>query len=188
MILLLCLGAGVVLGLAAGGRIAALSALRLRGESVLVLLLIAQAALPALSASGLGRQAAYVVWVMTFPVLIALCLVNFRVRGALLMAAGLVLNAAVILLNSGMPVSPEAVAAAGGAGVVLAKGDFAHVVQGVGTRAAWLADVLPIAGPRGVRGVASVGDLVMGCGVAAMIAAAMLGHAVGTPPRLYAKE
>ena len=173
MILLLSLPLGLALGIAAGGSLGGLKRLRLRGELVLVALLLMQGVLPLIAVNGAQRLVLYWAWALTFPVMAGLCLVNLRIPGMALAGAGLALNAAVILLNSGMPVLPEAVAAAGGA-AVLRSTDFAHVLVTAGTRLRVLADVLPMPGPPGIRGVASAGDLLLACGVASAAANSML--------------
>jgi len=172
--LLLSLAFGAAVGLTAGGRIKTLAGARLRGESGLVLMLILQGAAPLLSALGFGRSALFWLWAATFPVLIGLCVLNARLPGMALAAVGLALNALVILLNGGMPVFSEAIVAAGGRAFAPAARDFVHVALAPGTWGPFLADVLPVPGPSGLRGVASAGDLVMACGVAAWISAAMI--------------
>jgi hypothetical protein len=170
VILLLGLVIGAVLGLAAGGRLAGLAHLRLRGDHVLVVVLLIQGVLPALSASGASREVLYWVWAATFPVMAGVCLLNFKVPGMPVAALGLALNAVVVLANHGMPVLPAAVVAAGGSVEMLRNPDFAHNAVSVATRLPFLADVLAIPGPAGVRGVASAGDLLLTCGVAGAVA------------------
>jgi hypothetical protein len=174
VILLLSLPLGVALGLAAGGRLDGLTQLRLRGELVLVAVLLLQGVLPLISAGGATRHVLYWVWALTFPVMAGVCIANYRVPGIALAGVGLAMNAAVILLNSGMPVLPEAVTAAGGVMTALKTTDFAHNVATAATRMRGLADILPIPGPPGIRGVASAGDVLLACGVASAIAASLL--------------
>jgi hypothetical protein len=167
--LLLGLVLGGLLGLAAGGRLVGLSSLRLRGEAVLVVLLVSQGALPLLSSRGVADDVLYWIWAATFPAMAAVCVLNVKTPGMAVAGAGLVLNAAVVLLNHGMPVLPSAVVAAGGSAEMLRNPDFAHAAVGAATRVSFLADVLAIPGPAGVRGVASPGDLLLACGVAGTI-------------------
>jgi hypothetical protein len=180
VILLLSLPLGVALGLAAGGKLYGLGQLRLRGEFALVAVLLLQGMLPLVSAGGATRQVLYWAWALTFPVMAGVCMANCRVPGVALAGVGLAMNAAVILLNSGMPVLPEAVAAAGGAMTALKSTDFAHNVATAATRMLGLADIIPIPGPIGIRGVASAGDMLLAGGVATAIAAAMLKAPRGT--------
>jgi hypothetical protein len=175
VVLLLALVAAIALSIAAGGSFSGLAELRLRGETVLVLVFLCQAALPWLQVEGLWARLAFAVWLGTFPVMALICVVNHRVNGMLVAALGLALNFAVIALNMGMPVSPAAVAIAGeGARLVIKSGDFAHVMLDAATRYPIAADVLPVAGPVIVRGVASVGDLLLVCGVSGAVASAMM--------------
>jgi hypothetical protein len=170
VILLLGLVLGALLGLSAGGRLSGLIHLRLQWDYVLVVLLIVQGMLPALSASGISGDVLYLLWAVTFPVMALVCLLNLRVPGMAVAGAGLLLNAAVVLLNHGMPVLPAAVVAAGGTAEMLRNSDFAHNAASAATNLPFLADVLPIPGPAGVRGVASAGDLLLTCGVAGAVA------------------
>jgi hypothetical protein len=170
VILLLGLVLGALLGLAAGGRVSGLAHLHLRGEYALVGLLIMQGALPALSAAGIAREVLYSAWALTFPAMAVVCLLNVKTPGMAVAGVGLLLNAAVVLLNHGMPVLPAAVVAAGGAAEMLRDPDFAHNAVSATTRLPFLTDVLPIPGPAGVRGVASAGDLLLACGVGGTVA------------------
>jgi hypothetical protein len=170
VILLLGLVLGGLLGMAAGGRLTGLSALKLRGELVLVALLLMQGLLPLLSASGVSRDVLYWAWASTFPAMAVVCLLNVKTPGMAVAGAGLALNAAVVLLNHGMPVLPAAVMAAGGSAEMLRNVDFAHNSVSAATALPFLADVLSIPGPAGVRGVASAGDLLLACGVGGAVA------------------
>lgn len=172
MILLLSLPLGAALGLAAGGRLSGLKQLKLRGELILIALLVMQGLLPLVSAGGVARTVLYWVWALTFPLMTGVCIANVRVPGMALAGAGLALNAAVILLNSGMPVLPDAVAIAGGSIAALKNMDFAHTVATGTTLLPALADALPIPGLPGMRGVASAGDVLLASGVASVLAAA----------------
>jgi hypothetical protein len=182
VILLLSLPVGLAIGFASGGRLARLEGLRLRGELLLVGLLVAQGILPLLSAAGVARTVLYWAWAATFPLMLIVCLFNLRIPGTSLAAAGLALNAAAILLNSGMPVLQDAVATAGGSALTIARADFAHTVAGARTLLVVLADILPIPGPAGVRGVASAGDVLLASGVAVAIAASAMSRPAGDVP------
>jgi hypothetical protein len=184
VILLLSLLAGGILGYVCGGSITGLQHLRLRGELVLVGLLLMQGLLPVVLASGVTGRALYWVWALTFPVMAAICAANRKVPGMALATAGLALNAAVILLNHGMPVGPEAVSAAGGSLESLKAMDFAHNAANARTIFPALADVLPIPGAAWMRGAASPGDVVLSCGVAVCLSNAMVRYSrIATTPR-----
>lgn len=175
MILAVALVLGVVAGLAAGGRLEALFHARIRGDGVLLALLILQLALPLVRPFGVLARVAFVVWLASFPVMAATALFNRKQPGMLIICAGLLLNGAVIAANGAMPVSIEAVLAAGGtaAGAAPLPGDYAHVLMNSATRLPWLADVLPSFGPRGVAALLSPGDVTLLAGVAAYVAGAM---------------
>ena len=83
---------------------------------------------------------------------------NWRIAGALFVAAGSLLNATVIVANGGMPFD---VAAASSVGVVILPNDALHQPLGPETRLPWLADVVPI----GLfRAIYSVGDVIIAVG------------------------
>ncbi len=83
---------------------------------------------------------------------------NWRIAGALFVAAGSLLNATVIVANGGMPFD---VAAAASVGVVILPNDALHHPLGPETRLPWLADVVPI----GLfRAIYSVGDVIIAVG------------------------
>jgi hypothetical protein len=173
VILLLGLVLGALLGIAAGGRIVGLGHIRLRGDYALAGLLVVQGALPALSVAGVSREVLFWAWAITFPAMAVVCLLNIGTPGMAVACAGLALNAVVVLLNHGMPGASVAVVAAGGSLEMLRSPDFAHSGATVATSLPFLADVLPMPGPPGVRGVASPGDVLLACGVAGTVGSAV---------------
>lgn len=83
---------------------------------------------------------------------------NWRLTGALLVAAGSLLNALVIVLNGGMPFDAAAAASVGARPLV---NDALHHPIGPGTVLLWLSDIIPL----GLfRNVYSVGDFVIAAG------------------------
>ena len=176
MILAACLLLGIALRLASGNRLSELGELRLRGESVLLVLLCAQAVLPAMRLSGTAAQVAYWLWLATFPVLVGIAWSNRSYRGMTVAASGLLLNFVVVSINGGMPVMQAAATAAGLQGqLVLAPGDFIHLVGSSATRLPWLADVIALPGPSWMRIVPSAGDVLLYTGVVAFLAGAKPG-------------
>lgn len=174
MILLICIALGLALRRAGLGPVRSLQHVRLHAEPLLLLMLVTQALLPLIRLTGDSARVAFVIWTATFPLLIGVAWANRRHPGLPVMAVGLVLNLVVILANRGMPVSLEAVRAAVGAvqGASIPVGDFVHVLATSATRLPWLADVLPIPGPRVVASVASAGDCLLFAGVVTFLAAA----------------
>ncbi|MDO8914753.1 MAG: DUF5317 family protein [Coriobacteriia bacterium] len=165
---------GVVLGLVAGGKVSNLAHARLRGEWLLFIALVLQALLPTVRSAGVARDVVYSVWLGSFFVLLAVCLANCRHPGLSIAGVGMLLNTVVIALNGGMPVAAEALTVVKGTFASgLSSTDFAHVVLTAATRAAALADVMPVPGPTWLRSIASAGDLMLCCGVATYVAYAM---------------
>lgn len=174
MILVLCIVLGLCLRLVLGRSLMQLGELRLSGEGPLMILLCVQAALPAVQLTGALAHAAFWVWLGTFPLLVGVAWANRRQPGMVVLGTGLALNAVVIALNGGMPVSEQAVLAVGSATVAqnIPAGDFVHVVVTATTRAVWLADVIPVPGPTWLRSIASAGDCLLFVGVVVWLAMA----------------
>jgi hypothetical protein len=172
VILLVCLALGLLLRMASGRHLSDLAYIKLRGETVLLVLLIAQALPSILKLTGPAARVAYVVWVATFPCLIVVAWVNRRSPGMAILGFGLFLNLAVIVLNGGMPVSPLAVTAvkASLAAPQIAATDFVHVLGTSATRLPWLADIIPVTGPSWVTSVASAGDCLLFAGITVFLA------------------
>ena len=144
--------AGIILGVAFGGDWRRLATFNLKLWPVLVvavaLRLVGDFAFPdaplALYLASLLGVAVVAGW-------------NWRVPGALLIAAGTLLNLLVVGLNSGMPYDPV-VAAAVGAPL---PNDALHVLLRSDTRLEFLSDVIPV-GP--IHSVLSLGDFLNALG------------------------
>jgi hypothetical protein len=80
------------------------------------------------------------------------------------MATGLLMNLAVVALNGGMPVSLDAVRAAGADGVIVIEDGAKHHVMTSADTLQPLADVIPVPAPFGV--VLSIGDVLLYGGMA----------------------
>lgn len=184
MILAGCILLGLCLRVASGHALSDLSILRLRGEGALLALLCVQAALPLVTLTGTVARIAFWGWLATFPLLVGVAWVNRRQPGMAVLGTGLALNAVVIALNLGMPVSELAVRAVGSSSVAhnIPAGDFVHVLVSASTRAVWLADVIPLPGPSWLRSVASAGDCLLFVGVVVLLAAAS-GSRTGESPK-----
>lgn len=173
MIVLACIVVGLLLRLATGRGLMDLAEAKLRGEPLLLILLILQAALPAVQLTGAAARIAYFAWLATFPCMIVIAWFNRREPGIPLLGLGLLLNLAVIASNGGMPVFELALQSAKASTQALAipAGDFVHVVGSAATRLPWLADTIPVAGPDWLRFVASPGDLLLFAGLVAFVGA-----------------
>lgn len=174
MILIICILVGLVLRVASDRQLAGLAHVGLRGETVLVVLLVVQVLPSAFGLTGAAARVAYWIWIATFPCLVTIACVNRRNPGMAMLGLGLLLNLLVILLNGGMPVSPLAIAAVKPDSVVsaIAATDFVHVAGTATARLPWLSDILPIAGPTWLRSVASPGDCLLFAGITAFLATA----------------
>lgn len=172
MILVLCLVLGLVLRLASGRRLSDLAHIKIRGEVVLLVLLVAQAVPGVLRFSGWAARIAYLVWVATFPCLVLIAWLNRRSPGMALLGLGLLLNLTVVAANGGMPVVTAAVAAVkpGLIAPLIAARDFVHVLATSATRLPWLADIIPVPGPSWITSVASAGDCLLFGGIIGFLA------------------
>jgi len=143
--------AGFIIGLAAGGDWHNLEKLDLKLWPALFAGAVARVVAPFLGGLALASSIGGLV-------LVGLAaFANRALPGALLIAAGSLLNAGVILINGGMPIDPGALAASGKP----APADGLHVILGSQTRLPFLADVLlaPV-----INNIYSVGDVVLAIG------------------------
>lgn len=156
---------GALAGLATGGRLSSLGGARFRAWPLLLLGVVAEALLGPLPAWARGLMAA-----AACAAVVAWCVANRgqgrgRATAQALLGLGVTLNAAVIALNAGMPVSRSALVQAGFARHMdVAKDDFyKHVAMTSNTRLAFLGDIFPV---HVLHTVVSPGDLVMLLGIA----------------------
>lgn len=174
MLLALAVAVGAAaVALASGGSIAGLSTLPVRGLRLVVIALVAE-----LLGSGLARATAHGAFysaglALGALAILAFCVRNLRLPGVPLVAAGLILNAAVVVANGAMPVSTAAAARAGVAVSGIAAGnDPRHVVSSHRTTLAPLGDVVPV--PLPGRGeVVSPGDVSVAAGLAELVVIGM---------------
>ena len=119
----------------------------------------------------------------SYALLVLFAAFNLRIAGMPLILVGLLLNAAVIIPNGGMPVSADAVSRLGKEGALEAlmngKGSKRHVMTDDDVLTP-LADRITIPEPVGV--VVSIGDLLLYLGVAWLVVAVMLGRTPPIPP------
>ena len=161
---LLAVAAGLGIGLLAGGRLQFLGSRNLRRWPLLL------AGLAAQPLSGrLDGDVSTVLLVGSYALLLAFALANVAVVGMWLVATGIALNLVVIAANSGMPVRPSALRAAGvvDAGAVSGLPLAAkHHLERPSDRLVVLADIIPVSP---LREVVSFGDVVMAVGVADVV-------------------
>ena len=170
---------GLVLGLAAGGRLENLLDVRLRWLPVLLVAAAARFGLDAALATG-GVPETLRLWLVlvTYFYLTAMLLANRSLPGMVAAALGTVANGIAIVVNGGwMPVWQPSLAAAGFDSTAV-HSSF-HVLltgpvdAGFFAHGGPLADVIPIPIPI-IASVASVGDLMLGAGLAFFVFAAVV--------------
>lgn len=165
MLIALAIGLGVVVGLLRGGRLANLTEPSFRATPVLVVGVALQLL------SGFFDGPALPLILASYALLLAFAAANVHHVGMLIVSAGLACNFAVIAVNGGMPVRPEAIMAAGDVAaheMHRLRFDNKHHLEGPGDRLALLGDIFPVPVP-GLRQVVSFGDLVMAVGMADVI-------------------
>jgi hypothetical protein len=175
---LLILGAiavGIGLGFALHGRLRNLAQLRFRWWG-LAFLAAALQIVPAPSSSGL-RWVGAALLIASYGAVVAFVVLNIRVPGLWLIAAGFALNIVAIAFNGGMPVSDHALRQAYGDGYTEQRrelrsgGQAKHHLERPDDVLIPLTDVIPVGNP--VHQVLSVGDVVWLAGVVWLVAGSM---------------
>lgn len=154
-------------GLLAGGGLGGLARLRLHALPLLLAALTIQL-LAALSA---GMGAGYYPTGLAVSAVLAcwFAVRNRAVAGVPLIAAGLLLNALVVVANGKMPVSAAAAARAGvPVQELVASNDPRHLVTGEAVRLSVLGEVIPVPLPYH-REVDSIGDLLLAAGLGLLV-------------------
>ena len=175
MLTFVALGAGVLAGVAVGGRLRNLARTSVRWW----VLLLPGLGLVVLAAHLTGGTLSRTAVVAGYACLIVVAAANRRLAGAGVVAVGLLLNAAVISVDSGMPVRAAALRSAGLAGPGPISGPrpgSVHHLEHGGDHLQWLDDRVAL---RPLREVVSVGDLVLAVGIADVVGHVWLGDEVG---------
>ncbi|MGY4707941.1 diguanylate cyclase [Candidatus Bipolaricaulota sp. J31] len=180
MFLIWFAAAGLVIGLLRGGRISRLAELRLRGTWLVFLALVIQVLIfPWGDRDALIEVGVQYLHVISYLPLLGFVYLNRRYWEILLMGLGMALNLVVIVANGGyMPVSPFALEQAGES--QLARYLQEHrvsgnvVVMGPDTRLNFLGDVLFLPPTIPFAAAFSIGDLLLGLGIASFLATRML--------------
>lgn len=122
----------------------------------------------------LSGVAGAVVLVGSFGSLLVFAAANLRLPGLPLILVGVALNALVIAVNQGMPVTREALIASNQAGTLTAlveDGGSKHHLADDDTRLLVLADTIPVGAP--IDQAISVGDVLVHLGAGWFVVAAM---------------
>ncbi len=175
---LLVAGLALLAGRLCGGRLGRLATMPLRGPWLVPAAAAVQ--LGAALAIGLGglppRPVYRAALVLAAGPAAVFLLRNRRLPGVGLLAAGLLLNAVVVLANGAMPVSAYAAARAGvpaaAVEAIRVGADPRHESAGARTRLRLLGDVVPVPTPLR-REVLSPGDCVAAAGLALLIVTGM---------------
>lgn len=177
MFLLIAIFVGLAAGFILGGRPGNLAGLHLRWPGLIFLALVMQLAI---FTSWLPVPRSLLPFLYVLSNLIAVVWLgrNIRVAGIPCVAIGAVSNLAAILANGGrMPVDGVALSRARGAAAeaAIASGQSPSnsVLADSHTRLLWLTDHFLLAPPFPFANVFSIGDLLIGLGVAWLIAAGM---------------
>ena len=166
---MLTLVLALLVGYLAGARAVRLAVTPLSGMHLLVTAFVVQATEPLVSPVVPG---AYPIALAVSATLMTQFVArNALVPGVALAGLGLVLNAAVVLVNGAMPVSRSAAARAGLPELDLTD-DVRHEMVDTGTRLPWLADVIPVPLPFRPE-VVSVGDVLLAAGIGLFVVASM---------------
>lgn len=179
MFILYAVVAGLIVGFLTGGSAARLGALRLSWAPLIVLGMIVQLALfssPLGNAIGDAAPTIYVV--SNIAVLVAVA-ANLAVPGLAVVLAGGASNLLVIVANGGyMPVSPGALEAMGR----LPKEGYSNSAPRDVVALGPLTDIFTMPAWVPMANVFSVGDVLIGVGVAIAVVAAMHGRGVLVAP------
>jgi hypothetical protein len=160
---------GLVAGLLLGGRIGALASLRIRWAWLAVAGFVVQLAIYTMQVANLLGDAVPVVYVLSNVAVLAAVVRNLALPGMAIIAAGAVCNLAAIVANGGyMPADPAALATAG---VDTSGPTNSIVVADPALR--FLTDIFAIPAAIPLANVFSIGDVLIGIGVATVIAVGM---------------
>jgi hypothetical protein len=178
---------GLVIGLVLGGRIGALADVRLRAPWLFYVAIGLQLiAFPSLVMPwSFSEGVATVLSVGSYFCLCIVLFLNIRLRGLALAGLGMLMNLAAILANGGhMPALPEAMRAAG----LTFDGVHNNSIASADPNLAWFVDRWAAPGWLPMGNVYSIGDVLIGIGIAFTVIAAMgvslpvLRRRAGAPP------
>ena len=169
MFILYAIPVGLVIGLLAGGRLEGLTSLRLRWVPLILLGLLVQVAIFTDAVGRLVGDAGPAIYVASTMAVLVAVVRNVTVPGVALIAAGAGCNLAAIIANGGwMPADPKALAAIG----VLGNG-YTNSIVIADPALRLLTDIFALPAWLPLSNVFSIGDVLIGVGIAVTIALAM---------------
>jgi hypothetical protein len=171
---------GLVVGFLSGGRLAGLADLHLRWSSVILAGLFVQVVLFSEPVSERIGTLGPPIYVASTAVVIVAILANRAIRGMLVVAAGAACNLAAIVANGGyMPASADAAAALGGSPHASTYSNSIFVPD---PALAPLTDIFALPEWVPFANVFSIGDVLIGIGIAIVIVAAMRSRSAASTP------
>lgn len=177
MFILYAVPIGIVGGYLLGGRLDRLAAVRFRWAPLALLGLAIQIALFTDPLSGIVGDAGPAIYVASTVAVLVAVVRNLDIPGLAIIALGAASNLAAILANGGyMPADPEAVAAIGG----IAPG-YSNSSVTTDPALGPLTDIFATPAWLPFANVFSIGDVLIGIGVAATIAIGMRRDRVARP-------
>ncbi len=176
MFLFYALPIGLLLGLALGGRLSGLGNIKFRWGMLAVAGFAVQVILFSGPVSERIGDAGPVIYVASTALVLAAVLANLRLPGMALVAIGAASNLAAILANGGYMPASHSAAAVGPDGLVVYSNT--RVIASPALEA--LTDVIVLPAWLPFTNIASIGDLLIGAGIAIVIASSM--RAAGRPP------
>ncbi len=169
MFILYAVVIGVVLGLALGGRLERLGEVRLRWIPLAIVALLVQLALFTDAGTRLAGALAPAIYVGSTAAVLVVVLANLRVPGLPIVAVGAACNLAAIVANGGaMPADPAALASLG-----LTAGGPTNSVVVADPALRPLTDIFAMPSWMPLANVFSLGDVLIGIGIAVALVALM---------------
>ena len=169
MFVLYAIPIGIAIGLLAGGRLGQLGELRLRWVPLILLGLAVQVAIFTDAVGRAVGDAGPAIYAASTALVFVAVLRNIQVPGVALIALGAGCNLAAIVANGGwMPADPHALAAIGG----LSDG-YTNSIVVADPALGPLTDIFALPAWLPLANVFSIGDVLIGVGIAVTIALAM---------------
>ena len=169
MFVLYAIPIGIAIGLLAGGRLGQLGELRLRWVPLILLGLAVQVAIFTDAVGRAVGDAGPAIYAASTALVFVAVLRNIQVPGVALIALGAGCNLAAIVANGGwMPADPDALAAIGG----LSDG-YTNSIVVADPALGPLTDIFALPAWLPLANVFSIGDVLIGVGIAVTIALAM---------------
>jgi Family of unknown function (DUF5317) len=169
MFLFYALPIGLLLGFVLGGRLSGLANLKFRWGALAVLGFAMQVVLFSGPVSERVGDAGPILYVASTALVFVTVLANLRTPGMALVAVGAASNLAAILANGGYMPASHAAAAVGPDGIVTYSNT--KVIEAPALQP--LTDVIALPAWLPFTNIASIGDLLIGAGIAIVIAASM---------------